>query len=387
MIGPFGLVWGSSPLTRGKLGTWSKGTYSTGLIPAHAGKTRGTRARCAVPTAHPRSRGENTTPTLKLAQIAGSSPLTRGKLHLPALPGTDARLIPAHAGKTPSPGAPWHGCAAHPRSRGENCSRSTSKIVLTGSSPLTRGKRGSTARHWRLRRLIPAHAGKTWCKPSPSTSFRAHPRSRGENFRSSLSVCRGGRLIPAHAGKTTKRFASRWIASAHPRSRGENAVGHCDAARLPGSSPLTRGKPGDHAAPDSRQRLIPAHAGKTWDLRVGGETDWAHPRSRGENLYPRSSSSLVRGSSPLTRGKRATDSGGGGRGRLIPAHAGKTSASTWIRSEPRAHPRSRGENRDGRPERLRPGRLIPAHAGKTLRWSQRPPEPPAHPRSRGENTS
>ena len=70
--------------------------------------------------------------------------------------------------------------------------------------------------------------------------------------------------------------------------------------------------------------LIPAHAGKTWDLRVGGETDWAHPRSRGENGEIGGGLGAHQGSSPLTRGKPKTGATLDGIGGLIPAHAGKT---------------------------------------------------------------
>ena len=92
----------------------------------------------------------------------------------------------------------------------------------------------------------------------------------------------------------------------------------------------------------------------------------AHPRSRGENAF-----ALV---------SRANDS------RLIPAHAGKTGASSTISASSTAHPRSRGENdvdaavfqdyegsspltrgkRDERVNNCTVEQLIPAHAGKTI---------------------
>ena len=50
---------------------------------------------------------------------------------------------------------------------------------------------------------------------------------------------------------------------AHPRSRGENEQGCEWAARLPGSSPLTRGKRLQGDADAVASGLIPAHAGKT----------------------------------------------------------------------------------------------------------------------------
>ena len=193
--------------------------------------------------------------------------------------------------------------AAHPRSRGENRIRIPSCLMLSGSSPLTRGKPPPGSPRPHLPGLIPAHAGKT------------RPRSR------------------AHPDRT-----------AHPRSRGENTVSAEPTGRLEGSSPLTRGKRSPRRALMMRSGLIPAHAGKTlWALRVC-RTVAAHPRSRGENGIVRMLSWSPPGSSPLTRGKPAAHTRQIAQQRLIPAHAGKTNASTLTWPSSAAHPRSRGEN-------------------------------------------
>ena len=71
-----------------------------------------------------------------------------------------------------------------------------------------------------------------------------------------------------------------------------------------GSSPLTRGKPERLSVERCLERLIPAHAGKT---SVGMRVTFlcrAHPRSRGENQIDSSAGNRLPGSSPLTRGKR-----------------------------------------------------------------------------------
>ena len=193
--------------------------------------------------------------------------------------------------------------------------------------------------------------------------------------------------------------------SAHPRSRGENARPRRSCSTERGSSPLTRGK---HAHPHRRrrkQRLIPAHAGKTAFTPRAGPSPAAHPRSRGENLNAVAGGNADTGSSPLTRGKLPAPRGESRAGRLIPAHAGKTLWVTFPTSEWPAHPRSRGENlvlcaavldacgsspltRGKRPryadQAVRP-RLIPAHAGKTDPMSLPRLSAEAHPRSRGEN--
>ena len=234
--------------------------------------------------AHPRSRGENRTSTVKPRPDPGSSPLTRGKPYRRIDGSTSPGLIPAHAGKTWGCGTLGSRWRAHPRSRGENLDGYRETYEEWGSSPLTRGK------------LL-----------GPKVSMSPHG------------------LIPAHAGKTSAPHATAARSWAHPRSRGEN---HHDALLIPGdpgSSPLTRGKRLREQPQQTRHGLIPAHAGKTAPAgeRIRGE--WAHPRSRGENKRkpPRRRSST--GSSPLTRGKLPGRTGHDPGARLIPAHAGKTS--------------------------------------------------------------
>ena len=133
---------------------------------------------------------------------------------------------------------------------------------------------------------------------------------------------------------------------AHPRSRGENGRASAADFHTNGSSPLTRGK---HMLPSWKgpeDRLIPAHAGKTSACAGPGGSRMAHPRSRGENSNAQASSIMTKGSSPLTRGKPLPPLSGCKIERLIPAHAGKT-APIWLpEGPPRAHPRSRGENSD-----------------------------------------
>ena len=273
------------------------------LIPAHAGKTKKRPRLMASKRAHPRSRGENSTPRPASRWTTGSSPLTRGKPRRTPTRGRTRGLIPAHAGKTlgyPVEGGPRR---AHPRSRGENCRFCACRARLNGSSPLTRGKHRRTQRHCLGRGLIPAHAGKTIGLRPFSVGHRAHPRSRGENRRY------GG-------GRCGRR----------------------------GSSPLTRGKLSGWIGVMVPVGLIPAHAGKTEGVPVVLDLQGAHPRSRGENGSGVGRLAIDEGSSPLTRGKLIRGGRRKGKHGLIPAHAGKTNACLGNDESPGAHPRSRGEN-------------------------------------------
>ena len=174
---------------------------------------------------------------------------------------------------------------------------------FAGSSPLTRGKLDPQSDQRNAHGLIPAHAGKTLRALARVKRLRAHPRSHGENVWAPLQGRRGKtsspltrgkpwgrvphhcprRLIPAHTGKTRLIASARSLCGAHPRSRGENQVNLVLDDGMQGSSPLTRGKPAAQRLSDLRERLIPAHAGKT---RPGF-----------------GSSIICPGSSPLTRGK------------------------------------------------------------------------------------
>ena len=192
---------GSSPLTRGKPHLEPAGRDRRGLIPAHAGKTDPWRFVAFSYRAHPRSRGEN----IALDDLGwlrnGSSPLTRGKRQRDPIYRTHTRLIPAHAGKTSGSGAHHARRRAHPRSRGENQLSETCIIVGMGSSPLTRGKRCEVPPRGFFQRLIPAHAGKTSTYGRRSTSWTAHPRSRGENSTLTVGSVDGGGSSPLTRGK------------------------------------------------------------------------------------------------------------------------------------------------------------------------------------------
>ena len=131
---------GSSPLTRGKPGSARDFGVVDGLIPAHAGKTRGDDVGLRLWWAHPRSRGENFLRASMVVMRAGSSPLTRGKRPQRDGEAPSGGLIPAHAGKTREGNFAASASGAHPRSRGENRAKENAEKARLGSSPLTRGK-------------------------------------------------------------------------------------------------------------------------------------------------------------------------------------------------------------------------------------------------------
>ena len=174
---------GSSPLTRGKPLARMAQVEQRGLIPTHAGKTHRGQSAPARPEAHPHSRGENPGRGFAAPVSAGSSPLTRGKQLAGHVARVGGGLIPTHAGKTRGPCGLAGARAAHPHSRGENKVIGQGYDSSWGSSPLTRGKQRRVDESADWEGLIPTHAGKTWPCASSVERKPAHPHSRGENSR------------------------------------------------------------------------------------------------------------------------------------------------------------------------------------------------------------
>ena len=171
-----------------------------------------------------------------------------------------------------------------------------------------------------------------------------HPRARGEHdkdlrhrraARGSSPRTRGTpgqlgiqvpniRFIPAHAGNTSPWFFLPLARAVHPRARGEH-TGVRDGAMLAiGSSPRTRGTPPLIASRRLCRRFIPAHAGNTGQGRPRQVGLSVHPRARGEHNSPIVPPAPTRGSSPRTRGTRVFIAAQFDVSRFIPAHAGNT---------------------------------------------------------------
>ena len=156
-------------------------------------------------------------------------------------------------------------------------------MILQGSSPLTRGIRTANLALYSLARFIPAHAGNTPLPTLAEAGSRVHPRSRGEyNQKGNFPSCRQGSspltrgihrhddqrnlcsgFIPAHAGNTGRYTVDHQHSEVHPRSRGEYPLLSQQRQTLQGSSPLTRGIPGQFEGVAIQIRFIPAHAGNT----------------------------------------------------------------------------------------------------------------------------
>ena len=215
-----------------------------------------------------------------------------------------------------------------------------------GSSPLSRGIPTKICRLNRNVGIIPALAGNTPAVGVGVAGDQDHPRSRGEYMpgwgmqlgaRGSSPLSRGIRrpfrrvrgsfgIIPALAGNTcfpTRRDSAR---ADHPRSRGEYSL------KLPidkepfGSSPLSRGILEWWPQRHGRGGIIPALAGNTTAEPNGSGVSQDHPRSRGEYDGGTEWEWCQSGSSPLSRGIHELCSAHAVTVRIIPALAGNTLA-------------------------------------------------------------
>ena len=91
---------GSSPLTRGLRYVGTYPLAIIGIIPAHAGTTSAMVSFFTSHGDHPRSRGDYSILVLTACGTKGSSPLTRGLPQTASTGSFTAGIIPAHAGTT-----------------------------------------------------------------------------------------------------------------------------------------------------------------------------------------------------------------------------------------------------------------------------------------------
>ena len=152
---------GTSPRMRGK----QRGAYGcfrcTRNIPAYAGKTVCVNSVTITFPEHPRVCGENSAFTAWFCPRNGTSPRMRGKPRPVMWCVSQARNIPAYAGKTDGLRISYRPASEHPRVCGENEVSKAYMLFMQGTSPRMRGKRFLVPSATVGARNIPAYAGKT----------------------------------------------------------------------------------------------------------------------------------------------------------------------------------------------------------------------------------
>ena len=320
------------PRGRGeRLGTNERCNHQRRFIPADAGNARHCACKYTPVPVHPRGRGERSTLSSTIDTDCGSSPRTRGTLTDKSTAKKGIRFIPADAGNAEMSFTASVTGSVHPRGRGERIGSRLIHPIKHGSSPRTRGTRSLCASDSGTGRFIPADAGNAIYGSAYKPGDSVHPRGRGER---SLADCAKSspcgssprtrrtrmdrmcamylhRFIPADAGNAHRRTHTPWYVAVHPRGRGERVPRHPMVTWICGSSPRTRGTPGNPTSFLALRRFIPADAGNAPSGRTQYHASAVHPRGR--------------------RGTRQHYSYALSNNRFIPADAGNaTSSRSWL---------------------------------------------------------
>ena len=253
--------------------------------------------------------------------------------------------------------------------------------------------------------IIPACAGNTvpaWALQSINGD---HPRVCGEH-RFAGSMFRQYRgSFPRVRGTRLASDTSPVLAVDHPRVCGEHKDGTDNTDGYPGSSPRVRGTLGRLPTGHVDDGIIPACAGNTGSEVSEGSAKRDHPRVCGEHHDAVFALFQATGSSPRVRGTRRRRAYTHRMDGIIPACAGNTHCSSFLRCLKGDHPRVCGEHmtrsatplsRRGSSPRVRGTHssitglvlatgIIPACAGNTSRTRTRPPPTRDHPRVCGEH--
>ncbi len=145
--------------------------------------------------------------------------------------------------------------------RGDHSTISLTLLIMSGSPPLARGPRRLRCRPHKGAGITPACAGTTFYRSWHSSTFRDHPRLRGDH--------------------TGMEYIA-WLCK--------------------GSPPLARGPHSKAFVAPVGLGITPACAGTTRPSRRCGSTGRDHPRLRGDHSFPLRRGKACTGSPPLARG-------------------------------------------------------------------------------------
>ena len=108
------------------------------------------------------------------------------------------------------------------------------------------------------------------------------PPTRGTPLTQPIILIFGG-ITPAYAGNTYLVFVLAHLHQDHPRLRGEHNHVVNDTKECAGSPPPTRGTPFIFVRIIFYLGITPAYAGNTEAPYSTEQSDWDHPRLRGEH--------------------------------------------------------------------------------------------------------
>ena len=216
-------------------------SFCSRITPAHAGKSGNLSVSAVARKDHPRTCGEKPAQHFLIHRRQGSPPHMRGKEIFFFLDPAAIGITPAHAGKSQHCFSGEIFFRDHPRTCGEKIPRTTPYREALGSPPHMRGKVPHPRIQQADARITPAHAGKSSLYWSMSSVFQDHPRTCGEKTAREIPHkqkmgsplhMRGKEvdhrafptrlgITPAHAGKRTQSQTSQALGWDHPCTCGE----------------------------------------------------------------------------------------------------------------------------------------------------------------------
>lgn len=175
-----GVVEGSPPRGRGKVGLDGSLSEAVGITPAQAGKSKLALCTPSCPTDHPCAGGEKNKELEGVWLPMGSPPRGRGKEGIVLARGPAEGITPAWAGKSACAASARGGLKDHPRVGGEKPNSRRMSSCRVGSPPHRRGKGFCRAHLHRLPGITPAWAGKSlasqpWSPPLWMMVIRPRP--------------------------------------------------------------------------------------------------------------------------------------------------------------------------------------------------------------------
>ena len=321
----------------------SPGGRKERITPACAGKNCPQRTLSPRPQDHPRACGKKRKIKCANTRRKGSPPRMRGKALRLHGRGWLAGITPACAGKSRS--RSWTRCARrdHPRACGEKCIYRQYITACSGSPPPVRGKEKE-------------HHRDVGFAGSP-------PPVRGKGFPCSPQAGQR-RITPACAGKRGLDVVRTHWSQDHPRPCGEKAAESCLLSAFLGSPLPMQGKDLLRSPGGRKERITPAHAGKSCPQRTLSPRPQDHPRACGKKWKIKCANTRRKGSPPRVRGKGARRSLGVRHLRITPACAGKSRIAERVFALHKDHPRLCGEKGRGPLERVGCGGSPPPVRGK-----------------------
>ena len=139
---------------------------------------------------HPRSHGEQTSKTPKDGARTGSPPFARGAVDVVILGHGRLRFTPVRTGSRGATQRAANTHPVHPRSHGEQARRERIADNAHGSPPFARGAARPQAPQVGTVRFTPVRTGSRSDRVTRTRGCSVHPRSHGEQWSGNSPSCR-----------------------------------------------------------------------------------------------------------------------------------------------------------------------------------------------------